>query len=195
MKMDFETALLFLKERISVHLALRPLVIAIDGRAASGKTTFAERLSNEIDVTVIHTDDFFRPRDSFGKLKISEYDGNFDIERFRDEVVNGIASGKPFVYGRYDCKIGKIVEKICCDKASCFVVEGSYSQNPKLGDYADIKLFFDIDKQTQRERIISRNGKNAFQNFCTMWIPAEERYFEKYNIVSNCDIVISTKVG
>ena len=80
MKINFNTALAILKEKIHAHNAKNPLVIAIDGKSASGKTTFA----NLLGATVIHTDDFFRPRNEKGVLEISEYSGNFDIDRFKN---------------------------------------------------------------------------------------------------------------
>ena len=36
-----------------------PMMIAIDGRCAAGKTTLADRLKEEFDCSVIHMDHFF----------------------------------------------------------------------------------------------------------------------------------------
>ena len=36
-----------------------PFLIAIDGRCAAGKTTFAEKLSSIMECSVIHMDHFF----------------------------------------------------------------------------------------------------------------------------------------
>ena len=51
-----------------------PLVIAFDGRSSSGKTTLANRLGIELKIPVIHTDDFYRPKDENGNLTRAEFD-------------------------------------------------------------------------------------------------------------------------
>ncbi len=167
-----------------------PFVIAIDGRSASGKTTFSQELCDLIGASVIHTDDFFRPRNSKGELEISQYCGNFDIERFENEVVRGISSGSDFCVSVFDCKVGAVVDSITYQSGGIYIVEGAYSLHPDLGKYWDIGLFFDIEPELQRERIVGRNGIELFEAFEKIWIPAEERYFEKYKIMSFSDAVI-----
>ena len=39
-----------------------PVVIAVDGMAASGKTTLAGLLAQRLDAAVVHMDDFFLPQ-------------------------------------------------------------------------------------------------------------------------------------
>ncbi len=190
MKINPDSALSIIKERIKSHTSESPLVIAIDGMAASGKTTFAERLS----LPVIHTDDFYRPRNQRGELEISDYSGNFDLERFKKEVVANIKKGKPFRYGVFDCKQGIITHEEAISEYNCIVVEGAYSTHPELGTYADIKLFFEIGKQEQKKRIIMRNGEKAYKAFSSVWIPAEQRYHTFYKIKENSDIIVSTEV-
>ncbi len=169
---------------------LKPFVLAIDGRSASGKTTFASRLSEIVGAPVIHTDDFFRPRNKEGELEISEYSGNFDIERFKNEAVCGIASGKDFCVSAFDCKKGMITETLKYSRSDVYIVEGAYSLHPELGKYWDLSLFFDVDSETQQKRIVNRNGIKSYIAFESIWIPAEERYFEKYKIMSRSDSII-----
>lgn len=168
----------------------RPFVIAIDGRAASGKTSFAGLLSKHIDAHIIHTDDFFRPRDPSGKLKLSEFEGNFDLGRFKAEVADCFDSENGFQYGVFNCKKGIITEIKTVPPRSVCVVEGAYCLCPELGDYADVKLFFDVTPDTQKQRILSRNGEEGLNMFLSVWIPAEERYISHYNIQNHCDFVI-----
>lgn len=187
MKINFESALEIIKDKIHSHKSEAPLVIAIDGKSASGKTTFAGLLG----VTVIHTDDFYRPRNSFGELEVSEYSGNFDIKRFKCEVVSNLKSQKNFKYGVFNCKKGCITEYVNVLCSNCIVVEGAYSTHPELGDYADIKMFFDIHDAIQRQRIIARNGEGAYKTFSDIWIPAENAYFSHYLIKENSHITVA----
>lgn len=190
MKINSDSALSIIIERIKSHTSNTPLVIAVDGMSASGKTTFAEKLG----VTVIHTDDFYRPRNEKGELELSEHSGNFDIERFKKEVVSKIKTGKPFEYGVFDCKKGIITHNEAIPEYRCIAVEGAYSTHPELGDYADIKLFFEIGEAEQKRRIFNRNGKAAASAFSEIWIPAEQRYLAFYKIKENSDIIVSMEV-
>ena len=47
------------------------VVIAIDGCAASGKTTLAKKLSNMFSASVIHMDDFFLPLEKRTEERVS----------------------------------------------------------------------------------------------------------------------------
>ncbi len=170
-------------------------VVAIDGPSAAGKTTLAKRLSEDLDIQVVHTDDFYRPRDKDGKLQISEFDGNFDIERFKNEVVANIGGNTPFEVGAFDCKQGRVVKKLCYQPSNCFVIEGSYSHNEKLGNYATLKVFCDVSPKEQEERIKSREGEDGFNRFNSLWIPAVNRYFAHYKVKEKSDIIINNTEG
>src|SRR5215472_77346 len=53
--------------RADVATGLRPLIVAIDGRSSSGKTTLAERVAKAIPATaVVHTDDIAWFHSRFG---------------------------------------------------------------------------------------------------------------------------------
>lgn len=169
----------------------KPFVIAIDGRSASGKTTFAEEISRLTGVPVIHTDDFCRPRDKQGKVNVSSFDGNFDIQRFRDEVVESFKQNKEFVICLFNCQKGCIDNRVTVPKSNCYIVEGAYSHNPNLGEYASLKIFFNTTVEKQTERILKRNGELALEKYLSVWIPAEERYFKHYEVLEKSKYIIN----
>jgi len=70
------------------------------------------------------------------------------------------------------------------------IVEGAYSLHPEFGDYADLKVFFDISPAEQMKRIRKRNGEQKAQIFAERWIPMEEKYLRTFNIKAKADIVI-----
>lgn len=191
MNIDYEQAFEYFLRVIKDYKGKLPLVIAFDGRSASGKTTLAEKLGDYLRIPVIHTDDFYRPKNEFGKLEVTEFDGNFDVTRFKNEVVDGIYSKKSFKYGVFDCADGEIAEYINVAVSNCYIIEGAYSLNPNLTDYASFKVFFDISGATQKERIILRNGAEKYNKFNEIWIPCEERYINHYNIKSRCDVIVN----
>ena len=64
----------------------RPLILAVDGRCASGKSTFARELSGVCLAEVIHMDDFFLRPQQRTKERLAEAGGNIDRERLLQEV-------------------------------------------------------------------------------------------------------------
>ena len=165
-------------------------VIAIDGCCASGKTTLAEKIAEEIGAQVIHTDDFFLPFEMRSTERLSTAGGNIHYERFFDEVINGIKSGKPFEYRIFSCKTGNYNGAKTVDPSKPIIVEGAYSMRPEFIGIYDYKIFMTVDEKIQLDRIFSRNGKDALEIFKSKWIPLENRYFEFFNIEKQCDIVI-----
>lgn len=76
-----------------------PFLIAIDGRCAAGKTTFAEKLSSIMECSVIHMDHFFLRPEQRTKERLAQAGGNVDRERFMEEVLKPLKAGKASLIG------------------------------------------------------------------------------------------------
>lgn len=165
-------------------------VIAIDGQAASGKTTLAEELSRRFGGCVIHTDDFFLPAELRTPERLAVPGGNIHYERFCDEVIRGIMSGEPFEYSVFDCGSMSISGKKTATPEGVVIIEGSYSLHPKIPDIYDIKVFLSAPLEIRLERILKRNGEQKLKMFTEKWIPLEEAYFAACGTKEKCDFVI-----
>ena len=170
----------------------KPMIIAVDGRCASGKTTFAAALEKEIGCTVIHTDHFFLRPEQRTEKRFNEIGGNVDYERLIEEVMLPLSKGKSFSYRKFDCKAMKLSTEIEVRPGSVTVIEGSYSCHQKMFDFYDLRIFFTVDPQEQLRRIRFRNGSNAIKDFIERWIPLEEKYFSVCKIQEKCDFVFNT---
>lgn len=168
-------------------------VVSIDGRAASGKSTVADLLVAATDASVVRMDDFFLPPSLRSEERLTEAGGNIHYERFISEILPALPSGDPFEYGIFDCSKMAIASKRFVKGGDIRVVEGSYSHQPQFGDYADIKVFVTVSPETQKERILSRNGEKFAKMFEEKWIPMEEKYFDAFSVKENSHIVITTE--
>lgn len=155
-------------------------ILAIDGRAASGKSTLAASLQALLRCDVIHMDDFFLPEELRTESRYAEPGGNIHYERFIQEVLPYLGKQKEFSYGGYNCKKGCIDRKVSIKNPRFCIVEGCYSCHTKFGDYADIKVVLDVDPDTQMRRIIKRNGEAQALVFKEKWIPLEQNYFKRF---------------
>lgn len=165
-------------------------VIAIDGRAASGKTTVANCLSVILGAQVVRMDDFFLPPDLRTPERLAEAGGNLHYERFCQEVLPALKKKEGFSYGIFDCGEMEIVGKREIAEGEWRIVEGSYSHHPKFGKYADLKVVCSVSSEEQMRRILIRNGEKLAEMFEKMWIPMEEKYFANFEIYSSADILL-----
>ena len=96
-------------------------------------------------------------------------------------------------YRRYDCKTDEIRKAQKIPFTKFIIIEGAYALHPELTPYYDLKVFYDIDKELQAERITARCGEEGASDFFNKWIPLEETYIEELKIIDTCDKIINAK--
>ena len=164
------------------------IIIAIDGRCASGKTTLAAKLKESLDCNIIHADHFFLRPKQRTEERYAEAGGNIDYERLESEVLVPLCQGREFSYRPFDCNTGTLSEPVAVPEKAINIIEGSYSCHPRLFKYYDSTVFMTIDRETQLKRIEKRNGIEMLEMFKQKWIPLEELYFSVFNIAEKCNI-------
>lgn len=168
------------------------LLIGIDGRCASGKTTLASLLQASCDCSVIHMDHFFLRPEQRTEERLREPGGNVDYERFMAEVLFPLCSEEPFSYSPFDCKTQSLMEPVPVNPRPVNIIEGSYSCHPLLKDYYHLKIFLTTTPEEQMRRILLRNGAERAPMFREKWIPLEEQYFSSCHTEENCDYIFTT---
>jgi uridine kinase len=178
------------KSKIDMLLGEREFVIvAIDGKCTSGKTTLAGQLAEIYDCNVFHMDDFFLRPEQRTAERFAEVGGNVDYERFQEEVLIPLKSRQPLSYCPFDCKTFTLSEPIDVSCKQLNIIEGSYSMHPYFGDPYDLKILLTVDEATQRQRIWKRS---AFlqKRFFEEWIPMENRYLDGFGIPGKADLLL-----
>lgn len=182
-----------MKEKIKKLLAEKQhVVVAIDGMAASGKTTAAEQLTEQLGGEVIHMDDFFLPPEMRTEERLSQPGGNVHYERFMTEVAGNLSEGEPLTYGVFDCSSMRTVKKEHIECRGLVIVEGAYALRPEFRHLYDYKVFMKTDAETQMRRILQRGGPLKAQAFEEKWIPLEEAYFRAMAPAETADEIIFT---
>ena len=184
-----------LTELLSAALAQRPaqpVVLALDGRCGSGKTTMATALAEQFpDSIVLHTDDFYLPPAD----RVPGWEhipcANMDLARLRDEVLAPACAGKPVPYRAYCCREGTYRPAQLLPAQPLVILEGSYSHHPLLAPYEDFRVFMTCSDAEQTRRLRAREGAR-YANFAARWIPLEEGYFAQYGIEERADFVVDT---
>ncbi len=163
------------------------VIVALDGRCASGKTTLAAQLEERQGWSVVHMDHFFLRPEQRNPERYAQPGGNIDHERFLEEVLFPLRRGERPVYRPFDCHTQTLQDPLPFAPGPVVLVEGSYACHPALREYYDMRAFLTVDPAVQMERITAREGGAYAQVFREKWIPLEERYFSGCDVEAQCD--------
>ncbi|MGI6674430.1 MAG: uridine kinase family protein [Limnochordia bacterium] len=170
----------------------QPLVVAIDGRSGSGKSSLARLLQEVYGCSTVSMDHFFLRPEQRTAARLNEPGGNVDYERFAEEVATKLKGSEPFRYPVYNCQDGSLKPSPVIEPGPLTVVEGCYSHHPAFAALFDLKVFLTVPPQVQRERILRRSGPALLRRFEEEWIPLEELYFSRFGIEEQSQIRICT---
>jgi len=163
------------------------VIIAIDGGSAAGKSTLATMLDAVYSCNVFSMDDFFLRPVQRTPDRLNEPGGNIDYERFSEEVLNPLKTGRPFSYRPYNCSEQKLLGDVAVDPCQINIVEGVYSLHLRFIEAYDLKVFLNIEQTEQNRRLIERD-KELYSRFIQEWIPMEKRYFDTFQVRSKCHL-------
>jgi uridine kinase len=181
----------------AIDTALRetegPVIVAVEGRCAAGKTTFAARAAQLFeDCSLFHMDDFFLPPELRTPERLSAPGGNVHYERAAQELFGPLSRGEAVELAAYDCHKGAMKAPVTYPPRRLSIVEGSYALHPALAGYSQVHLFFTCDPQVQHARLERRESAESLQAFEERWVPLEEAYLEGLSIQNQCDVVVDT---
>ncbi|MFG2407261.1 uridine kinase [Streptomyces brevispora] len=141
-------------------------LIAVDGHAGSGKSTFAARLAAVLDdAPVLHLDD------------LATHEELFDwTDRLRDQVVEPLSHGERARYGPYDWTARSFGPPRTLEPAPMVLVEGVGSGRRALRPFLAQLLWMDLPAAESWERGRRRDGP-ALTAFWDDWTAAEKAHF------------------
>ncbi len=168
-----------------------PVIVAVDGRCGSGKTSLAKLVARVFPCNVFHMDDFYLPVEKRGKNWNTIPGGNMDLRRLRDEVLTSVKKGKEVHYRPYSCLRRKLGSVTVIPPQKLNIIEGSYSHHPELLGSYDLRIFLTCEKEEQERRLREREGV-YFNEYEVWWIPMEEHYIESLDIEQEAEILVDT---
>ena len=167
------------------------VLLAIDGRCGSGKTTLAAALVGALDGTLLHTDDFYLPfsrrQEGWEHLPAA----NMDLDRIRTQLLEPARRGETILYRPYRCMDDRRLPEKRLPPRRLTVLEGSYAHHPALAGLYDGRVFLTCAPETQIARLRAREGA-GLRAFQTRWIPLEEAFFRQFSIEEKAELVLRT---
>lgn len=155
-----------------------PVLLAIDGRSGTGKTTFAKIVGSQLSSTLIGGDDFFA-----GGVVVQEKipealaDSCIDRRRLR-RVLKTLKSGQEARFAAFDWNAfdGRLADtQTHLPLRPFLIVEGVYAYHPDLRDLVDVSVMMDTPEAERTQRLLAREGHlSAWER---QWFGAEDWYF------------------
>ena len=160
-------------------------LVSVDGRAGSGKTTFAGRLLGALrergaDAALIHTDDLLQ-----GWLDIVTF-----WPRLEEWVLAPLRRGEPAAYRRYDWHAGRFdAEWQRLGTPGVLILEGVTVARAAVRPELTTSAYVQTDRSRRFARGIERDGP-AFIPQWTRWMRDEDAHFAVDGTVDRVRIVL-----
>jgi len=156
------------------------LMVAVDGPAAAGKTTFTRALAAfDPGLDVIEMGDFALPAAD----RPGEHDeapgpvaAGVDWRRLRGNVLLPLSRDQVARYQRYDAATNVMAEWRVVPVGGIVIVEGCYSCVKALTTFYDFRIWVECPLEVRRRRLESENGSRSVLE--RNWQHAEEAYIE-----------------
>jgi uridine kinase len=168
-----------------------PLVVAIDGPGASGKSTLARAVTAEMLAALVHTDDFFRPSvgSAGARRSLADY---YDWRRLRAEALVPLLARRSAGFCRFDWENGVLGSAVTVAPAGLIVLEGVFSAAPVLSGLVDRAVFVET---AEPERMRRLRRLIIPEEWDDDWLAAERAYFGLTRPPSSFDLIVSGTGG
>ncbi|MFI2781544.1 uridine kinase [Streptomyces sp. ALB3] len=154
-------------------------LIAVDGHAGSGKSTFANRLAASLGgAPVLHLDDVASHEELFAWT-----------DRLRDQVLGPLSRGEPALYAPYDWAARRFGPPRVLGPAPVMLIEGVGAGRTAVRPFLAALLWIDGDSEASWERGRHRDGP-GLSEFWDGWTAAEQRHFADDPSYPFADVVI-----
>lgn len=168
-----------------------PVVVAVDGHSAAGKSTFALRLAVVVDAALVNGDDFYRVMPGPQRAMLGPSDGAdlyYDWERMRDEALRPLHEGRAARYRPYDRESNSLMNRIISVTPQHVVVDGLFVSRPELDSFNDLTVLVVADPEMRLRRQLGR--ADATQEWLDRWDAAERWYFASIRRPRDFDLVV-----
>ncbi len=168
------------------------ILIGIDGCGGSGKSTFANELSDSLfSAPIVRMDDFYKLSQERSHDTASHSIGwQFDWRRLENEVLKPLTQKGSAKYQRYNWNSDCLTEIQTIQPESPIIVEGIYTLRPELLLYYNLHLWIECSKEIRLQRGIERDGEQARLQWEDDWMKEEDRYVSTCSPYLHAEIIV-----
>lgn len=183
------------------------VIVGIDGKDGSGKTTFADALANRMkdctdrQIIRVSLDDFFNPRSirrQNSDKVLGNYNDTFDYLSITKNLLIPFHNTGDYTTKTFDymTDISITVKMNHATNDAIMIVDGVFLQKEQISRYWDYTILIEVDDQTAIERGARRDAKRigsykeAREAFTNRYIASQKIYYSECEPVKYSDIVI-----
>lgn len=180
------------------HLRPAPILLAVDGRSGTGKSTLAARVATLTGAAVIDGDDFYTGgSDAYWEARSAEEKIDLVIDwRRQRHVLETLADGRPASWHPYNWEAddGSLAtHELTCPATEVIILEGAYAARPELADVLTHRVLLEAGEAVRRERLLRREGAQYRAEWEARWLEAETLYFGSVMPPAAFDLVLTSR--
>ena len=153
-------------------------LVAIDGRAGSGKTTLAGAVAELTGAQVVHMDDL-----------MDGWDGMAGTGPQLLSIVQPLVTGAAGSYRHYDWHEGRFDRTVEVPPAPWLVVEGVGAGHLDIADRITVLVWVEADDELRLRRGLERDGV-AMEGHWRTWMLDEVEFFAAQGTAARADVVV-----
>lgn len=185
------------------------LVVGVDGVDGAGKTIFARKLLEALNLKIdssytrlISVDDFHNVREvryRQGKdSPIGFFEDSFDYESLKKRVLTPIRDSHggsvSIIPLSHDLNTDRLItpEQVHLQPSSVVIVEGIFLHRNEIREYFDFTIFLDVPFSESIRRMSQRDGSDPDHNHPTVnrYVQGQRIYFERCAPYSRASVVV-----
>ncbi|WIB78504.1 ATP-binding protein [Curtobacterium sp. MCPF17_002] len=152
------------------------LVVLVDGRSGTGKTTLGNAVADRLGAQLVHLDDL--------------YPGWDGLRAAAEAVVTDVLGG-PSGYRRWDWTTSAPTDWVPLDPDAPIVIEGCGALSRASAALASLRVWLEADDDTRWQRAIGRDGE-VFAREWERWAAQEAAFIAAEHPAGLADLVLRT---
>ena len=183
--------------------AARPVLVTIDGRSGTGKSTLATEVARRTGGVVVVGDDFYAGGNDDAWQAVTsqaKVEAVTDWRRLRRDVLEPLLAGRPASWHPlwFEAGVGWLgwkEETVHLEPAAVILLEGTYAARPELADLVDLAVLLVVPDDVRRARLRAREGEAFMHRWHALWDHAEDYYFSQVRPPQSFDLVLTLGAG
>ena len=161
-------------------------LLAIDGPAGAGKTTFAAKLESELSehstVKVIHMDDLYNGWDNALSNPLSE---------ILDRISTAHLAGREFVIKKFNWHTMEFDSEETIRPTDYLIIEGVGAAQQIVRETGATTYWLDIEPEIGLQRVLDRDGAHLEVQM-RQWQVDQDKHFARDETRENCEFKLTS---
>ena len=187
-----QTIINLFDKRMQGRKSRYPLLGAIDGHSAAGKSSLARAIQQaRPGVLVVPTDDFYRPMSEVQRAQLDPrggYNDYYDWSRLKTQVLEPLFRGQVSGYQQYDWEANRLGTWVEIEPVEIIMVEGCYAARPELRSYYEVCIWVETSAEQRAQRQAQR--ADATVEWLARWEAAEQYYIQHHRPQEYADFIL-----